>query len=385
VGHEEQGVAEAEADFFSGDERVRTFAPIGRMMRMGSPEALLVPDAARLREAIVAGDGERASAYAALLRREHGAIVSLLVEWALEMPRTLSLLVGAGGERPTTDRALAIFDDLSRRDGIPRPADGGEAASRALVLARELFASVDPDTAPAHRASVASGAAGPVQPLLDALAAHHDALDAGIAALDPSAAADALERAWDFARTAHDAAVHYTSAYPTAVLEVHGQPRCEELLRRSFESCSFFEGLWSAGLLPPRELAAFLAEHLRSHFSGNEREGAARIVEDDDKVRLVLEPCGSGGALRRRAGRQGIAVLPHASPATWGRAGEVPAYCAHCAFNELESIARFGYPLLVTEFDPDPAQPCGWTIYKRPEAIPERYFTRLGRKREGPS
>jgi hypothetical protein len=35
----------------------------------------------------------------------------------------------------------------------------------------------------------------------------------------------------------------------------------------------------------------------------------------------------------------------------------------------------------VTEFDPDPEKPCGWTVYKDPALIPERYFTRLGYKK----
>ena len=60
----------------------------------------------------------------------------------------------------------------------------------------------------------------------------------------------------------------------------------------------------------------------------------------------------------------------------------MPAYCAHCALNELESVKRFGHPLWVTEFDPDASKPCGWTVYKDPQAIPQRYFERLGVHRD---
>jgi hypothetical protein len=79
----------------------------------------------------------------------------------------------------------------------------------------------------------------------------------------------------------------------------------------------------------------------------------------------------------------GLKPLPEASPETWHRAGQVPSYCAHCALNELTSIALVGYPLWVTEFDPDPRKPCGWTIYKEPKRIPARYYTRLGLTKPG--
>jgi hypothetical protein len=74
----------------------------------------------------------------------------------------------------------------------------------------------------------------------------------------------------------------------------------------------------------------------------------------------------------------GLSPLPDASPETWNRAGQVPAYCAHCAKNEITSIRRFGFPAWVTEFDPDPRKPCGWTVYKDPKLIPARYYERLG-------
>jgi hypothetical protein len=129
------------------------------------------------------------------------------------------------------------------------------------------------------------------------------------------------------------------------------------------------------------ETAAFLADHLRGHFSGAAREGAVTIVEEPDRYRLIFDPCGSGGAMRRGA-ISGVAdaaqPFPNPSAQTWGKQGQVAGYCTHCAINELESMRRLGYPILVTEFEPDPQKPCGWTVYKNPDLIPEKYFTRLG-------
>ena len=174
-------------------------------------------------------------------------------------------------------------------------------------------------------------------------------------------------------------------AMASMVLRRFGQAAAETALGETFGACSFNETMWRTfAALAPVERAAFLAEHLRSHFSGPGGEGAVEIVEEKDSYRLIFDPCGSGGAMRREIAARpatGFDVLPAASPFTWGRPGEVPAYCAHCAMNEISSVARFGYPLWVTEFCADPQRPCGWTVYKAPDLIPERCFTRIGARK----
>jgi hypothetical protein len=186
-------------------------------------------------------------------------------------------------------------------------------------------------------------------------------------------------------RARHDLLSRYLWAYPTAVCEAHGQAIAEETLAGSFAAISFQEPMWRVfECLSPQARAAFLAEHLRFHFSGAGREGSVEIIEEPDRYRLVFDPCGSGGAMRRDgegAWARCMAVFKEPSPMTWGRAGQVPAYCTHCAANERTSIERNGYPLWVTEFNPDPRKPCGWTVYKDPALIPARYFDRLGTTR----
>jgi hypothetical protein len=194
-----------------------------------------------------------------------------------------------------------------------------------------------------------------------------------------------LETYWGLVRTLHDGLVQYCQSYPGAFSEAFGQPAAERLIEASFSRCFFFEGLWDLVTgLEPKALAAFLAEHLRFHLSGSAREGSAGIVEEEDRYRLIFHPCGSGGAMRRRMGAEPppSEVLSTPSPVSWGLAGQVPYYCAHCALNELQSIRRVGYPAFVTEFDPDPTAPCGWTVYKDPSLIPERVFERVGRRKD---
>jgi hypothetical protein len=159
---------------------------------------------------------------------------------------------------------------------------------------------------------------------------------------------------------------------------VVGQKAALDLAQESLESCPLLAGLWGfVGQAKPEDLVLLMAEHLRAHFSGAGRNGAVEIIEEPDRYRLVFAPCGTGGVLRNPA-VAGLTPLPEAMPETWNRTGQVPAYCAHCAKNEITSIRLLGHPAWVTEFDPDPRKPCGWTIYKDPKLIPARFYERLG-------
>lgn len=119
--------------------------------------------------------------------------------------------------------------------------------------------------------------------------------------------------------------------------------------------------LWqAAALMTPEQLAAMAADHLRQHLS------EVRVVDEPDRIRVVLDTCGSGGRMRRGApgATPGYARAQEPSRHTWGRAGEVPLYCTHCSYNEQSSLKRLGRLAWVTEFDPDPSKPCGWTFFK---------------------
>ena len=133
-------------------------------------------------------------------------------------------------------------------------------------------------------------------------------------------------------------------------------------------------------VLTPVDLAAFLAEHLRSHFSGPERKGQTQVIEDDKKIRLIFDPCGSGGALRRRL-KNDVVNLKEKHQLGWNKCNEVNLYCSHCALNEKKSIDMFGYPKLVVEFQADENKPCGWTLYKNPDDVPSEVYERLGLKK----
>jgi hypothetical protein len=100
------------------------------------------------------------------------------------------------------------------------------------------------------------------------------------------------------------------------------------------------------------------------------------IVEEADRYVAVLDPCGTGGRLWRKGNP---ACTKKGYPWSWGRAG-VPYYCLHCSMQwEIIPIELRGYPLRITEIGAGPQDPCVHLFYKKPELIPEKYFTRIGK------
>ncbi len=139
-------------------------------------------------------------------------------------------------------------------------------------------------------------------------------------------------------------------------------------------------------------LVQFSAEFCRGHGSGPEEKGDFKAWEEKDRWVMSFDPCGSGGRLARGpkdgTGSRtkppfnlGKTTKPY--PWAWNKVG-VPYYCTHCCiWSEIMAIERNGYPTRVTEFPADdPSKPCVWYMYKDPNLIPEKYFTRVGFKKD---
>jgi hypothetical protein len=132
------------------------------------------------------------------------------------------------------------------------------------------------------------------------------------------------------------------------------------------------------------------AEVMRSHRCGPEQDGEIEIIEEQDRISIKMDPCGSGGRMRRgdpvagTPSRLGppynFGVTKQAHPWSWGLKN-VPFYCIHCAINEILPIEWGGYPLWVTGYSDDASKPCYWHFYKKPDLIPDEYFNRLGFKK----
>ena len=173
----------------------------------------------------------------------------------------------------------------------------------------------------------------------------------------------------------------------TQVGRQHGDEAVYQLSRAT-QKTWMMRRTWSAfRKLPVQDQVYLSAEILRSHRGGPAQDGALEVVEDAERISIIMDPCGSGGRMRRGDPVDGtpsrlaapyeFGVTREAHPWCWGKKG-VPYYCIHCAVNEILPIEWGGRPLWVTGYEDDPDAPCAWHFYKDPDRIPEHYYTRLG-------
>ncbi|MFC2066794.1 hypothetical protein ACFLUO_07070 [Chloroflexota bacterium] len=110
------------------------------------------------------------------------------------------------------------------------------------------------------------------------------------------------------------------------------------------------------------------------------------VTEEPDRYVVSLDPCRTGGRLRRdlivapsKTPIVNVGTMKKAYPWCWGKSG-VSYYCAHsCLFFEILPIELRDYPIAVIEYPENPEDPCVFLFYKKPELIPEEYFTRVGK------
>jgi hypothetical protein len=124
-------------------------------------------------------------------------------------------------------------------------------------------------------------------------------------------------------------------------------------------------------------------EHLASGLHGHLQP--MTIEEDDEKVCITMQPCGSGERLIQKGGYEaGLARIKEPGPLTFGLK-DFPIYCVHCPLLEMmdiENTGDFGSVHIITE--PIYHGSCRFTFYKDPADIPEEYYTRIGKKKPAP-
>lgn len=140
------------------------------------------------------------------------------------------------------------------------------------------------------------------------------------------------------------------------------------------------------------EIVQFDVENMRAHRCGVRELGNVTINDEKDRYVLIMDPCGSGGRMRRTGEIDGspprtgppynLGKTKKPYPWSWGKVG-VPYYCVHCCvWYEIIPIEKRGYPSKITEFPEDPNKPCIRYYYKNPEYIPEEFFTKVGQKKD---
>jgi hypothetical protein len=105
------------------------------------------------------------------------------------------------------------------------------------------------------------------------------------------------------------------------------------------------------------------------------------LEEDDEKLTFLCDVCPSGGRLLQAGhydGPDAALVVEGARPLTYQR-DSLPVYCCHEPIMERASIEKTGVPLFIVDPSEDLGRvPCKTYLYKNPDDIPERFYTRLG-------
>ena len=139
--------------------------------------------------------------------------------------------------------------------------------------------------------------------------------------------------------------------------------------------------------MTPHERLALTVEGMRGgHFSGPRRRGDMVLTDEGDRYRMVMDPCGSGGVLRRGDPETGRVPYPIAGGGTnqephawtWGKTG-VHWYCSHCCISmEWLPGRKRDRPLRPLDHVLDPAAPCTWYVYKDEAATRAYHYPRSG-------
>lgn len=213
-----------------------------------------------------------------------------------------------------------------------------------------------------------------------------DAIDAG--------RADEAKQLTDYTITEskglHDLMCDWVYDLLDKVAKRFGEQAMYETLKSTQETW-MMKRSWKGYLkLPVKARVDLTAEVLRSHRCGPQQDGEVKIVEDEESYSIVMDPCGSGGRMRRGDPVDGtpsrlgapynFGATQEAHTWAWSKK-DVPYYCIHCAVNETVMMENGQHPLWVTEFDHDAQKPCAWKFYKRADDIPDVYYTRLGFKK----
>jgi hypothetical protein len=121
-----------------------------------------------------------------------------------------------------------------------------------------------------------------------------------------------------------------------------------------------------------------LAHVLRGHLE------AMKVEEDDEKVCMQMQPCGSGQRLFEEGSYdppRNLTMIQKPHPMTWGLT-DFPIYCTHCPVLVILSIEQLGYPAVVAVPGEKVASgSCKYCIYKDPKDIPEELYIMLGKQK----
>jgi len=201
----------------------------------------------------------------------------------------------------------------------------------------------------------------------------HEAIEAG----NKDKAKELASRMYREFNFLHDGYIFWVSGLLTYIYKKYGIDAVEEAEREAhtIEARSGFKPPEHTDL---RTRVENLASGLRGHLQ------PITIREDDEKISLTMQPCGSGERIIQKGGytpEVGLSRIEKSHPITWGK-DEFPIYCVHCPVMEMleiENTGSFGAVHIVS--DPIYHGACQFVFYKNPADIPEEFYARIGKKK----
>jgi len=184
-----------------------------------------------------------------------------------------------------------------------------------------------------------------------------DAIDAG----DKEKAKKLSRRMYKEFLSMHDLYRDWVTALLTFIGRRYGDSVLSEALRYGCQAwleplCDRYEGQ------DTRRKAQMMIAGLRGHLQ------AFTVEEDEEKVTVVLDTCGSGGRLVEEGAYsppRDFLKIQNPQPMTFDRP-DFPVYCAHCYFQNCLPAESRGEPLYVTEPSAEPGlEPCRIHLYKK--------------------
>jgi hypothetical protein len=123
-------------------------------------------------------------------------------------------------------------------------------------------------------------------------------------------------------------------------------------------------------------------EHLVGGLRGHLQP--IKIEEDDEKICITMQPCGSGERIIQMGGYTpeiGLARVKEPHRITWGMK-DFPIYCVHCPVMEALDVEHSGnFNMVHIVKEPISDRSCSFTFYKDLKTIPDAYYTRIGKKK----
>jgi len=197
------------------------------------------------------------------------------------------------------------------------------------------------------------------------------AIDAG----DKEKAKELAQRIYREFNHVHDGYFTWVTGLQTYIYEKLGVDAVEEAerLAHTIESKIAFIPSGETGI---RERVLGLVSGLRGHLQ------PITVREDDEKITVTMEPCGSGERLIQMGGYEvGLGKVKEAHRITWGLK-DFPLYCVHCPVMEaLDVEANGDFNFCHFFSDPIGKEHCQFVFYKDPADIPEECYTRIGKSK----